>query len=172
MRGLIVDSSTDARLGLFVRVPAASLAGCNVGGGPDSVTAVDSQVTDPKRPVVDLSDCACGHPVSDRILFDTDKAEITPAAQAVVTQLAATIRKYPAARFTIEGHADERGTREYNLALGARRANAFKTAVLALGVSETQIENVVSYGKERPVAVGSNEAAWAQNRRAVVVLHD
>ena len=79
--------------------------------------------------------------------------------------------RYPAKRATIEGHCDERGTREYNLALGERRANAAKTYLASLGVDATRL-NTVSYGKERPVAMGSDEASWAKNRRAVTVTID
>jgi peptidoglycan-associated lipoprotein len=79
--------------------------------------------------------------------------------------------RYPAKRITIEGHADERGTREYNLALGERRANAAKNYLVSLGIDAGRI-TTVSYGKEKPVALGSDEASWAQNRRAVTVTID
>jgi len=77
--------------------------------------------------------------------------------------------KWPDRRITIEGHADERGTREYNLALGDRRANAAKNYLAARGVNASRI-NTISYGKERPIALGSDEASWAQNRRAVTIV--
>jgi peptidoglycan-associated lipoprotein len=77
--------------------------------------------------------------------------------------------KWPDRRITIEGHADERGTREYNLALGDRRANAAKNYLAARGVNAARI-NTISYGKERPIALGSDEASWAQNRRAVTIV--
>jgi peptidoglycan-associated lipoprotein len=79
------------------------------------------------------------------------------------------MKKYPALIFTIEGHCDERGTREYNLALGERRANAIKDYLATLGINSSRLKTI-SYGKERPVALGSNEQAWSQNRRAVTVV--
>ena len=105
---------------------------------------------------------------SDRIFFDTDSAEVDAPDQATLQSQAAWLGKYAQKRITIEGHADERGTREYNLALGERRANATKNALVALGVSTARI-TTVSYGKERPEATGSDEDAYAKNRRAVTV---
>jgi peptidoglycan-associated lipoprotein len=106
--------------------------------------------------------------MSDRIFFDTDKSDVDATDQETLRSQAAWIAKYPAVRATIEGHADERGTREYNLALGERRANATKNALIALGVAAERI-TTISYGKERPDATGSDEEAWARNRRAVTV---
>ena len=105
---------------------------------------------------------------SDRIFFDTDSSEVDGSDQATLQSQAAWLGKYPEKRITVEGHADERGTREYNLALGERRANATKNALVALGVSTPRI-TTVSYGKERPDATGSDEDAYAKNRRAVTV---
>ena len=105
---------------------------------------------------------------SDRIFFETDSSDVDGEDQATLQSQAAWIARYPNVRVTIEGHADERGTREYNLALGERRANATKNALAALGVSPTRI-NTISYGKERPDALGSDESAYARNRRAVTV---
>lgn len=105
---------------------------------------------------------------SDRIFFDTDSSDVDGADQATLQSQAAWLAKYAEKRITVEGHADERGTREYNLALGERRANATKNALVALGVSTARI-TTVSYGKERPDATGSDEDAYARNRRAVTV---
>lgn len=105
----------------------------------------------------------------DTIYFDTDKFNIDAEDQAALAQQANYLRQYPNIRATVEGHADERGTREYNLALGERRANAAKNYLVSLGVPAERI-SVVSYGKERPVALGSNEQAWARNRRAVTIV--
>jgi peptidoglycan-associated lipoprotein len=105
----------------------------------------------------------------DTIYFDTDRYNIDAEDQAALAQQAQYLQQYPNVRATIEGHADERGTREYNLALGERRANAAKNYLVSLGIPDARL-SVVSYGKERPVALGSNEAAWARNRRAVTVL--
>ena len=103
------------------------------------------------------------------IYFDTDRYNIDGADAAALQTQAQYLAQYPQVAITIEGHADERGTREYNLALGERRANAAKNYLVSIGVPANRI-SVVSYGKERPVALGSNEAAWAQNRRAVSVV--
>ena len=105
---------------------------------------------------------------SDTIYFDTDRFNVDSADAATLQSQAQWLARYPAARVTIEGHADERGTRDYNLALGERRANAAKTYLIGLGVGAERI-TTVSYGKERPVALGSDEASWARNRRAVTV---
>lgn len=105
---------------------------------------------------------------ADRVFFDTDKYDIDAQDQATLASQAQWLQRYPNARVTIEGHADERGTRDYNLALGARRANAAKNALAALGIDPARI-TTVSYGKERPDALGSTEADWARNRRAVTV---
>ena len=107
--------------------------------------------------------------VGDRIFFDTDSSSIRADAAATLDRQAQWLQKYPNYAITVEGHADERGTREYNLALGERRANAAKNFLVSIGVPADRIRTV-SYGKERPVALGSNEAAWAQNRRAVSVV--
>jgi peptidoglycan-associated lipoprotein len=103
------------------------------------------------------------------IYFDTDQYNVDSADAAALQSQAAYLTQYPQISITIEGHADERGTREYNLALGERRANAAKNYLVGLGIAASRI-SVISYGKERPVALGSNEAAWAQNRRAVSVV--
>ncbi|MEE2759935.1 MAG: peptidoglycan-associated lipoprotein Pal [Pseudomonadota bacterium] len=107
--------------------------------------------------------------VGDRVFFDLDKSNIRGDQRGQLEKQAAWLKKFPAARITIEGHADERGTREYNLALGDRRANSTRDFLVALGVNSGRI-NTVSYGKERPVALGHEEASWRQNRRAVSVV--
>lgn len=105
------------------------------------------------------------------IYFDTDQYNIDSSDAAALQTQAQYLSQYGQVNVTIEGHADERGTREYNLALGERRANAAKNYLVGLGIPASRI-SVISYGKERPVALGSNEAAWAQNRRAVTVVVD
>jgi peptidoglycan-associated lipoprotein len=105
----------------------------------------------------------------DTIYFDTDRYNIDSADQVALQQQAQYLAQYPNVRATVEGHCDERGTREYNLALGERRANAAKNYLVSLGVAASRI-TTVSYGKERPKALGSNEQAWAQNRRAVTII--
>lgn len=107
----------------------------------------------------------------DTILFETDRYNIDSADAAALGTQAQWLARYPSKPATIEGHADERGTREYNLALGERRANAAKNYLVSLGVSPARL-STVSYGKERPAATGSDEQSWARNRRAVTVTID
>jgi peptidoglycan-associated lipoprotein len=107
--------------------------------------------------------------VGDRVFFDTDSSDLSAAAQTTLDKQAAWLDQYGRYSFTIEGHADERGTREYNFALGARRAEAAKDYLIAKGVAASRIKTI-SYGKERPVAVCNDISCWSQNRRAVTVL--
>ena len=104
--------------------------------------------------------------VGDRVFFALDKSNLSSDARSTLEKQAAWLKKYGSVKITIEGHCDERGTREYNLALGERRANSVKDYLTAQGVNPSRMK-VVSYGKERPVAVGSTNAAWGQNRRSV-----
>ncbi|HXZ18041.1 MAG TPA: peptidoglycan-associated lipoprotein Pal [Roseiarcus sp.] len=108
--------------------------------------------------------------VGDRVFFDTDQTDLSATAQATLDKQAAWLNKYNRYAFTIEGHADERGTREYNFALGARRAQAVHDYLAAKGVSPSRMKTI-SYGKERPVAVCDDISCWSQNRRAVTVLN-
>ena len=107
--------------------------------------------------------------VGDRVFFETDSTELTPTARATLDKQAQWLNQYSRYAFTVEGHADERGTREYNIALGARRAQAVREYFTARGIQATRMRTV-SYGKERPVAVCDNISCWSQNRRAVTVL--
>ena len=109
--------------------------------------------------------------VKDRVFFATNKSVLTTASRDTLRKQAAWMRKKKDLTFTIEGHADERGTREYNLALGERRANAAKDYLMTYGISSNRL-SVISYGKERPVDAGSTPLAWSQNRRAVTVKAD
>lgn len=106
---------------------------------------------------------------STTIYFDTDRYNVDSQDAAALQAQAQYFARFPQVTFTIEGHADERGTREYNLALGERRATAAKNYLVSLGVDANRIA-VVSYGKERPVALSSDESGWAQNRRAASVI--
>ncbi len=106
----------------------------------------------------------------DRIFFAFDSAEISPEAQQILRRQAEWLRRYPNVTVTIEGHCDERGTREYNLALGERRASAAKNVLIALGIPASRL-STISYGKERPAVLGSTEEAYAQNRRAVTTVN-
>ena len=105
---------------------------------------------------------------SDRVLFALDSYALDEAARQILGAQASWLGQYPAIRVTVEGHTDERGTREYNLALGERRASAAKNFLAAQGVDSSRI-SIISYGKERPEMDGSNEEAWAANRRAVTI---
>ena len=106
--------------------------------------------------------------VKDRVFFATNKSSLTSASRETLRKQATFLRKNKNLNVTIEGHADERGTREYNLALGERRANAAKDYLMTYGISSDRI-SVLSYGKERPVDSGSNPLAWSKNRRSVTV---
>ena len=105
----------------------------------------------------------------DRVFFGLDKSNIRADQRPQLEKQAAWLKKFPATRISIEGHADERGTREYNLALGDRRANSARDFLVALGVNPGRIKTV-SFGKERPVALGQEESSWRQNRRSVSVV--
>ena len=107
--------------------------------------------------------------VGDRVFFGFDQIDLLPQAQETLERQAEWLLLYPAITLVIQGHADERGTREYNLALGERRANAVRNFLIALNVDASRLATV-SYGKERPVALGSNVTAWALNRRAVTQI--
>jgi peptidoglycan-associated lipoprotein len=107
--------------------------------------------------------------VGDRVFFDTDQSTVREDGRQTLNRQAEWLKKYGNYQITVEGHCDERGTREYNLALGERRANAARQYLVAQGIPAARIKTI-SYGKERPDPVGSDEAAWARNRRAVTAL--
>lgn len=106
--------------------------------------------------------------VADRVFFEFDSSAITPEGQEVLSKQAVFINQNPTMDFIVEGHCDERGTREYNLALGERRANSAKQYLVSLGINPNRL-TTVSFGKERPAVSGTGEWAWSQNRRAVTV---
>ena len=108
--------------------------------------------------------------VGDRVFFDFDKFDIKPEARTILQKQADWLKANPGVSITVEGHADQRGTREYNLALGERRATSVKNFLVALGINDGRV-TIISFGKERPVALGSNDVAWAQNRRGVTVVN-
>jgi peptidoglycan-associated lipoprotein len=108
--------------------------------------------------------------VGDRVFFETDSSELTPQARDTLDKQALWLNQYNRYAFTIEGHADERGTREYNIALGARRAQTVREYLISRGVMAQRM-HTISYGKERPVAVCNDISCWSQNRRAVTVLN-
>jgi peptidoglycan-associated lipoprotein len=108
--------------------------------------------------------------VGDRVFFGFDQFDLSPEARATLDRQAGWLNQYRGVTVSVEGHADERGTREYNLALGERRANAVKNYLVARGVDPSRV-STISYGKERPAVLGSNEASWSQNRRGVTVVN-
>jgi peptidoglycan-associated lipoprotein len=108
--------------------------------------------------------------VGDRVFFESDSSELTPQSVAILDKQAEWLQRYNRYAFTVEGHADERGTREYNIALGARRAQAVRDYLTSRGVQGNRMRTI-SYGKERPVAVCNDISCWSQNRRSVTVLN-
>ena len=145
---------------------ATTSGGASVGGG--STTTIEAT---PAIPELDpRSQEWLVVNVGDRVFFGFDQSDLQPEAQDTIEKVVAWMQTYPDVTLTIEGHADERGTREYNLALGERRANAVRSYMVALGVPDSRL-TTISFGKERPAVLGSNEAAWAQNRRAVFVVN-
>ncbi len=108
--------------------------------------------------------------VGDRVFFESDSSELTSQSVGTLDRQAQWLQSYPQYSFTVEGHADERGTREYNIALGARRAQAVREYLASRGI-QPQRMRTISYGKERPVAVCNDISCWSQNRRAVTVLN-
>jgi peptidoglycan-associated lipoprotein len=107
--------------------------------------------------------------VADRVFFGYDSSTLTSEGQQTLNNQAAWLKQHSGTKVTVEGHCDERGTREYNLALGERRATAAKKYLVSQGVSSSRV-STISYGKERPAVVGSDESSWSQNRRAVTVV--
>lgn len=140
--------------------------GAGGAGGMGGAGVGTSGLGDPSNPA---SVAYFNQTIGDRVLFPVDQSSLTAEARAILTQQAQWLNRQADRSFTIEGHADEQGTREYNLALGARRANAVEEFLISQGVSANRMRTV-SYGKERPIAVCSTEECYAQNRRAVTVI--
>ncbi|HUD30337.1 MAG TPA: peptidoglycan-associated lipoprotein Pal [Novosphingobium sp.] len=170
--------SRNARVGATMLVVAGALAisACSKKAPaqlpPEPGPATTTSPTDSYGPVAgSQADFVAKMMGADTIYFALDKYDVDAEDQQALAKQAQWLMQYPAKRATIEGHADERGTREYNLALGERRANAARNYLISLGVEPTRL-NTVSYGKERPIALGSDEQSWAQNRRAVTVTID
>ncbi len=155
------DANASASGGAQAQQPAASSQ------KPVASSEASSAVQAPKVVPGSQEDLVLN--VGDRVFFDFDSYDLKPEARATLERQAAWLKANPGVKVVIEGHCDERGTREYNLALGERRANAAREYLISLGVDPNRM-TTISYGKERPVAFGHNEAAWAQNRRAVMVV--
>lgn len=143
---------------------AACESGPNSGSGYD---ANGNRIGNPNATPGSQEDLSAN--VGDRVFFGYDSSSLSSEAQRTLEAQAAWLKQHGSVNVTVEGHCDERGTREYNIALGERRANAAKKYLVSLGVSSGRI-STISYGKERPAVVGDNEAAWSQNRRAVTVI--
>jgi peptidoglycan-associated lipoprotein len=116
-----------------------------------------------------LGQAADGSSVTDRVFFATDSSVVDAAGQSALDRQAAWLKENTSVNVTVEGHADERGTREYNIALGERRASAAKSYLVSQGVAASRV-STISYGKERAAVTGNDESAWSQNRRAVTVI--
>jgi len=153
-------------LGLFAAVALVSACetGADSGGSAAGGAKPVESYTSPMIKSGSQKDLVVN--VGDRVFFNFDKFNISAEARKTLELQAAWMKKNASVTVTIQGHADERGTREYNLALGERRASSVKDYLITLGVNPQRIDTI-SYGKERPVAVGSTNAAWAQNRRGV-----
>jgi peptidoglycan-associated lipoprotein len=149
-----------ARLAVFV-LGALAVAGC--AKQPDQTAAIAGAATPGSQQDFIVN-------VGDRVFFESDSSELTPQARDTLDKQAQWLNQYNRYAFTIEGHADERGTREYNIALGARRAQTVQAYLVSRGVMAQRM-HTISYGKERPVAVCNDISCWSQNRRAVTVLN-
>ena len=169
------------RLGTLSLIASVCLvAGCGTTGGDDANQNAQSAAlttSDPRAliPVEPDPLATPGSPqefleiVGDRVYFQVDRYDLTEAARVTLERQAQWLQRYPSRSIVIEGHADERGTREYNLALGDRRANAVRNFLVAVGIDPNRVATV-SYGKEQPIATGPSETSWAQNRRGVTVV--
>lgn len=142
--------TTDGNMNSNVTASPAPVEGAN--GGPTAGTQQDLVVN-----------------VGDRVFFGYDKYDLSAEARTTIEKEAQWLKTYPHINVSVEGHCDERGTREYNLALGEKRATAVRNYLVALGIEASRLQTI-SYGKERPAVTGSDEAAWAQNRRGVLVV--
>jgi peptidoglycan-associated lipoprotein len=147
--------------------PETSAASSGQGGAQQGTTTTSTTTTPAGPTPGSQADLVAS--VGDRVFFDFDRYELKPEARNTVERWAGWLKKYPQVTAAIEGHADERGTREYNLGLGERRATSARNYLIALGVNRDRLRTI-SYGKERPVCTASNEACWTQNRRAVLMV--
>ena len=152
---------------LLMLAMAAAMGGCaNNQNDPNSQLGPDG-----KGPITPGTQRDFSVNVGDLVYFSSDSTDLTPEAQSTLQKQAQWLRQYPQFTITIEGHADERGTREYNIALGARRATTVRNFLAQNGVQANRVRTI-SYGKERPVAVCNDISCWSQNRRAQTVLNN
>jgi peptidoglycan-associated lipoprotein len=146
------------------------VAGCS--SKPQTGPQTDTGMTDNSQTsgsVIPGSEQDLAQNVGDRVFFELNNSELSQEARQTLDRQAAWLKKFPNVSVTLEGHCDERGTREYNMALGARRANSARAYLVALGIPSGRIQTV-SYGAERPAVLGTGESVWSQNRRAVTVV--
>ena len=156
-----------AALTLLAACESAPENTANTGGAATAATPATSPTAAGPRPG-SQQDLVAN--VGDRVFFAYDKFDVSPEARQTLERQADWLKRYPNVTVTVEGHCDERGTREYNLALGERRATSLKNYLLARGVDANRV-STISYGKERPAVLGSTEASWAQNRRGVTTVN-
>jgi peptidoglycan-associated lipoprotein len=163
-------------LGMLVLVAAVSACSSDkskdsmASGGDSAMGAGSGTGRGMNGSVVPGSQQDLAQNVGDRVFFPTDHSDLTGEARATLDRQAAWLKKYSNLSITIEGNCDDRGTREYNLALGERRADAVRKYLVASGIEASRIQTI-SYGKERPAVMGNDESAWAQNRRAVTTVN-
>jgi peptidoglycan-associated lipoprotein len=156
--------------GILLGLAACSSAEQPPPGGPQALGSPGGTGGVGSRSAIPGSQQDLEASAGDRVFFAFDRSDISPEARETLTRQADWLRRYPNVTVTVEGHCDERGTREYNLALGERRAQAVKNVLVALGIPASRI-STISYGKERPAVAGSTEEAYAQNRRAVTTIN-
>ena len=162
---------------LAVMIGAAALGGCTRKQAPGNASdlagggaADDPDAGNGEDPALARLQADLAANAGDRVFFTFDAYALSPDARATLTRQAQWLRQHPRVGFLVEGHADERGTREYNIALGARRAQSVRSFLASRGIDPNRMRTI-SYGKERPVAVCNDISCWSQNRRAVTVLN-
>jgi peptidoglycan-associated lipoprotein len=161
-----MGQSTKSKILISVAVAGLTLAGCASTTQPASTS---SSTAVSAAPTTSSSVQYLVQNVGDRVFFQTDQSNLDGSARATLRNQAQWLSQNSSVKLIIEGHADERGTREYNLALGARRANAVRDFLISEGVNGSRLQTI-SYGKERPVSLCSEEACWSKNRRAVATI--
>jgi len=165
-----VNTKTNMKL-VAMLAATVLIAGCHSKSETASETdgSMNGAGTQSSSTAIPGSQADLSQNVGDRIFFPLNQSDLSQEARQTLDRQAAWLKRYPSVRVTIEGHCDERGTREYNMALGARRANSARAYLVALGVDGSRMQTI-SYGAERPAVLGTGEDVWQQNRRAVTVV--
>lgn len=161
--------SVFAAVALLAACETAPDESANAGSGGSTQSTTSATASAPAGPTPGSAEDFVVN-VGDRVFFEFDKSDLGPEARTTLERQAFFLRKYPSVSVVIEGHCDERGTREYNLALGERRASAVRDYLVSLGIDPSRV-TTISYGKERPVNPASTDQAWAENRRGVTVIN-